>query len=97
MRSRLHSLRTVGESINVSGQYMAAAPDRLAVYDKRAQAATGRLGLTLAARPGRYGRYMQLVEDLRRELRDAHGVTWSARDVDMALYWLGGPQAEADA
>ena len=72
-----------------SALLFAAAPERLAVYDRRAHTGLGRLGLTLAKRSGRYGRYMSLVEDLR-EVARAHGCDWSARDVDLALYQLGG-------
>lgn len=73
-----------------SALLLTASPDRMAVYDKRAQAAIERLGLTLTARRGRYGRYMQIVEDLRGDLQEQAGVAWTARDVDLALYWLGG-------
>jgi hypothetical protein len=74
-----------------SALLLAAAPERMAVYDRRARAGLETLGLKLSAKPGRYGRYMELVEDLRsRAIR--HGHPWTARDVDVALYWLGGPK-----
>lgn len=66
----------------------AAAPHRLAVYDRRAHRALGRIGLLLGGRPGRYGRYLELIEQCRRELAD-HGSIWSAREVDQALYQIG--------
>jgi hypothetical protein len=66
-----------------------AAPERMAVYDRWAHKALQLLGLELTNRPGRYGRYMALVEQLRAEIRDHGNVRWTARQVDQALYWLG--------
>lgn len=70
----------------------AAAPERMAVYDERAQTGLETLGLSLSPAPGRYGRYMELVENLR-STAGRYGHTWSARDVDIALFWLGGPKS----
>jgi hypothetical protein len=42
------------------------------------------LGYSLSAAPGRYGRYMLLVEELVELARD-HDRPWIARDVDLAL------------
>lgn len=78
-----------GDAI-ASALLLAAAPERMAVYDERARTALKTLGLPLSAARGRYGRYMELVESLR-STADSYGHTWSARDVDVALYWLGGP------
>lgn len=61
----------------------------MAVYDQRAQAGLETLGRTLSAARGRYGRYIASVEDLRL-LAERNGHAWLARDVDVALYWLGG-------
>ena len=72
-----------------SALLLAAAPEKMAIYDERAQAGLERLGLVLSAARGRYGRYMELVEVLRATAA-LKGHTWSARDVDVALYWLGG-------
>ena len=69
---------------------MAAAPDRMAVYDRRAQQGLERLGVSLSSSRGRYARYMGLVEDLVGEAQQAGMSLWP-REVDMALYWLGGP------
>ncbi|WP_326550817.1 hypothetical protein [Micromonospora sp. NBC_01813] len=66
-----------------------AAPKRLAVYDRRAHEGLRRLGLALDDRPGRYGRYLTLLEQCRDELAD-QGHRWSARHVDLALFQLGG-------
>ncbi|MEV0041044.1 hypothetical protein [Streptomyces sp. NPDC050804] len=66
----------------------AAAPQRMAVYDRRVQHALNTLTLTLTPEPGRYGRYMQLLNDLLDhggQLADG----WTARDIDTALYWTG--------
>ncbi|WP_156158486.1 hypothetical protein [Rhodococcus sp. PML026] len=38
---------------------------------------------------GQYRRYMQIVEDIRLQLA-AQNITWLARDVDKALFMLGG-------
>lgn len=73
-----------------SALLLAAAPRRMAVYDRRAQAGLGILGLPLSAAPGRYGRYMALVESIRSTAL-THGVEWTPRDVDVALYRLGIP------
>jgi hypothetical protein len=67
-----------------------AAPRRLAVYDRRAHHGLHQIGLVLDNRPGRYGRYLLLVEQCRQELAvQGHG--WTARQVDVALYQLGRP------
>lgn len=77
-----------------SALLLAAAPERMAVYDERAQTGLETLGLSLSPARGRYGRYMELVEDLR-STAGQHGHTWSARDVDIALFWLGGPNSQS--
>ncbi|MFF9677578.1 MULTISPECIES: hypothetical protein [Streptomyces] len=65
-----------------------AAPTRMAVYDRRVQRAIDLLGLTLTDRPGRYGRYVDLLDTL---LKNSGGRAdgWTPRDVDTALYWAG--------
>ncbi len=72
-----------------SALLLAAAPGRMAIYDDRAQTGLETLGLSLSAARGRYGRYMELVEDLR-STANLHRHAWTARDVDTALFWLGG-------
>jgi len=72
-----------------SALLVAAAPERLAVYDRRAHKALHLLGLPLANSRGRYGRYMALVDELRHALGAVDGHAWTAREVDAALYWLG--------
>jgi hypothetical protein len=72
-----------------SALLLSAAPNRMAVYDRRAQRGLERLGLQLAVSPGRYGRYMELVETLVADVATM-GKAWIPRDVDVALYWLGG-------
>jgi hypothetical protein len=68
----------------------AAAPTRMAVYDSRVQHALDTLGLTLTHTPGRYGRYLQLLDDLLRH-GGAPADGWTARDIDTALYRTGRP------
>ncbi|MGW9436141.1 hypothetical protein [Streptomyces sp. NPDC055607] len=65
-----------------------AAPTRMAVYDRHVQRAINSLGLTLTDHPGRYGRYMDLLDTLLTQSGErADG--WTARDIDTALYWTG--------
>ncbi len=89
-RQRLSSLPgfTTGDAL-ASALLVAAAPDRMAVYDRRAQRGLELLGDSLSASRGRYGRYMCLVKELI-DLAREHDRSWVARDVDLALYWLGG-------
>lgn len=61
----------------------------MAVYDRRAHRGLELLGETLSSSPGRYGRYMQLIDELL-VLAHRHDDSWLARDVDLALYWIGG-------
>lgn len=79
-----------------SALLLAAAPQRMAVYDRRAHKGLNTMEIELKNSAGRYGRYMELVERLRSTARQ-HGHTWSARDVDVALYWLGGSNAQKQA
>ena len=89
-RSALTSLPgcTTGDAL-ASALLLAAAPDRMAVYDRRVQKALHISGIELTPRPGRYGRYMSIVESLRAALSQ-DGEAWTARDVDTALFWLSG-------
>ncbi|WP_422733915.1 hypothetical protein ACN26Y_28760 [Micromonospora sp. WMMD558] len=68
---------------------LAAAPDRMAVYDRRARKGLNKVGLPLSDGPGRYGRYMERIEQCRAELLELRAESHSAREVDLALYWLG--------
>lgn len=72
-----------------SALLLSAAPQRMAVYDRRAHKALELLGIKLSTAPGRYRRYMEILEQLRRAV-NARGADWTNRDVDQALYWLGG-------
>lgn len=80
---------TTGDAL-ASAVLVAAAPNRMAVYDRRAQRGLELLGKTLTSSRGRYGRYMLLIGELLVLARQ-HDRPWTARDVDLALYWLGGP------
>lgn len=72
-----------------SAVIVALAPARMAVYDRRAHAALTALGIRLGDSPGRYARYMALVEQLRQDCASA-GEYFSAREIDLALFTLGG-------
>ncbi|MEV6841772.1 hypothetical protein AB0N17_46650 [Streptomyces sp. NPDC051133] len=65
----------------------AAAPDRMAIYDRRAHSGLRTLGITLSHAPGRYSRYIEAIDQL---LADAPAQirNWTARDMDTALYWM---------
>ena len=80
----------VGDAL-ASAVIYAVAPSRMAVYDRRAQAGLERLGLTLSPKPGRYGRYMGLVERLITD-SNKFGNELTAREVNLALVALGGPR-----
>jgi hypothetical protein len=86
--SPLPGMRT-GDALP-SALILAAAPDRMAVYDRRARKGLAKLCLSLSDGPGRYRRYMELVEQCRTELVEQGAGTHTAREVDLALYWLGG-------
>lgn len=77
----------IGDAL-ASAVLVAAAPHRMAVYDRHAQSGLTSLGYDLSSEPGRYGRYMGIVEELRA-LGLEHDSEWTARDVDLALYQLG--------
>lgn len=89
-RSALGSLPgfKTGDAL-ASAVLLAAAPQRLAVYDNRAHHALNILGLELKSGRGRYSRYMDIVERLCH-LAHSNAATWTARDVDVALYKIGG-------
>ncbi len=65
----------------------AAAPNRMAVYDRRADAGLRSLGVNLPRR-GRYRAYLAVIEGLLAD-RPPESRDWSPRDVDLALYMLG--------
>lgn len=68
---------------------LAAAPDRMAIYDYHAHLGLWRIGLRLNEKPGLYARYMALVEQCRAEVREHRYGDWSAREVDLALFICG--------
>lgn len=70
-----------------SALLFAAAPDRMAVYDRRAEAGLHLLRLSSG---GTYSGYMSVVASLLEQLQTL-GVNWRARDVDTALYEMGRP------
>ncbi|MGH3224848.1 MAG: hypothetical protein ACRDPY_40250 [Streptosporangiaceae bacterium] len=72
-----------------SAVMLAAAPERMAVYDHHAHLGLWRVGLRLDEKPGRYGRYMELVEQCRAELLEHGYGEWTARQVELALFTHG--------
>lgn len=68
----------------------AVAPERLAVYDRRAHAALAALGSDVGHKPGRYARYVaELVRLVDAVNKSEPGLRWTPRDADLALYQLG--------
>ncbi|MFJ2736030.1 hypothetical protein [Streptomyces sp. NPDC087317] len=68
----------------------AAAPERMAIYDRRAHSALHTLGITLSHAPGCYSRYIEAIDQLLAAA-PAPIRNWTARDMDTALYWLNRP------
>ncbi|MCE0488135.1 hypothetical protein [Ornithinimicrobium sediminis] len=64
----------------------ASAPRRMAVYDRRARAGLSVLFDGNIPRWYSYPAYMETVDHLRAQV----GPDWTNRDVDLALYKLGG-------
>ncbi|MEV5513888.1 hypothetical protein AB0L50_13305 [Streptomyces flaveolus] len=77
---------TSGDAL-ASAVLTAAAPDRMAVYDRRAHTALRSLGITLTHSPGRYSRYIDVIDRLVAHAPEP-ARAWTARDVDTALYYL---------
>jgi hypothetical protein len=84
--AQLPGFRT-GDAL-ASAALTAAAPTQMAVYDRRVQHALDTLGLTRTRTPGRYGRYIQLLDNLLQHSR-APADGWTPRDIDTAQYWTG--------
>lgn len=83
--ARLPGFRT-GDAL-ASAVLTAAAPERMAIYDRRAHSGLHTLGITLSHGPGRYSRYIETID----QLLAAAPVpirTWAPRDMDTALYWM---------
>jgi hypothetical protein len=66
----------------------ACAPQRMSVYDDRAVAALEQLQCPPPG--GYYSRYMSAVCSLADEVNKAHALNWCPRDVDKALFMIGG-------
>ncbi|WMY78054.1 hypothetical protein [Citricoccus sp. I39-566] len=64
----------------------AAAPQRMAVYDRRARKGLSTLFDGRIPRSYTYSAYMETVDDIRQQV----GQSWTNRDVDLALSTLGG-------
>ncbi|MFD0747410.1 hypothetical protein ACFQ1L_40555 [Phytohabitans flavus] len=86
--SPLPGMRT-GDALP-SALIVAAAPDRMAVYNRRARKGLAEVCLPLSDGSGRYQRYIELVEQCRIELAEQGAEIQTAREIDLALYWRGG-------
>jgi hypothetical protein len=71
-----------------SAVLLACAPDRMAVYDRRALKSLHAVGIELKA--NYYGDYMEIVESLVEQSREFVGSAWTARDIDKALFMMKG-------
>jgi len=78
---------TTGDAL-ASAVIVAAAPKRMAIYDRRAHHGLSLLKIKLTNGRGRYSRYMHEVQNLI-ELLAEHDETWTAREIDQALFTLG--------
>ncbi|QFX85950.1 hypothetical protein GEV49_00115 [Streptomyces sp. SYP-A7193] len=65
----------------------AAAPHRMAVYDRRAHAGLRSLGIPLSNASGRYSRYIAALDHLLTHA-PSPARAWTPRDLDIALYCL---------
>lgn len=64
----------------------AGAPDRMAIYDRRAVAALSALGFRKPG--GYYSQYMTTICELVQLVNVTEGASWVARDVDKALFMM---------
>ena len=90
-RELLRGLPGFGQGTALASALLtAAAPTRFAVYDKRAHKGLQEVGLELTNNvPRFYARYMKLIKQCQEEAADL-GNRWSAREVDLALWIVGG-------
>jgi hypothetical protein len=95
-RERLRELPGCGSGQAVASTLLTvAAPQRMAVYDGRALTALARLGIQIPNR--RYSVYMTIVCELARQVNNTQNVAWLPRDVDKALFMIGGgPTGDRD-
>jgi hypothetical protein len=84
---------TSGGNALASALLYAAAPDRMAIYDRRArQGLIELLGIDVRNQSGSYLQYMALVERIV-DAASAAGLNWRPRQVDIALYEFGNPKS----
>lgn len=72
-----------------SALLLAAAPCRMAIYDRRAKAGLEQMGFSIKTGKGHYGRYIQLVEEICSVVNARRNKEWISRDVDIALFQMG--------
>lgn len=86
---------TTGDAL-ASAVIVAAAPKRMAIYDRRAHKGLDLLNIKLTNSRGRYSRYMNEVQGLIQLFAD-HGQRWNAREVDQALFTLGNERWSSES
>jgi hypothetical protein len=90
----LPGCKTAASHAVASAILTAGAPQRMAVYDKRAVDALDLLHCPSPCED--FGQYMDTVCALAREVNDVRDdLHWFPRDVDQALYVLGGKSDSA--
>jgi len=89
-----------GTGALASAVLVACAPDRMAVWDRRVSSALAAMGRRPVFGSGFYGRYLEELNRLIEEdlggadpQIDNNQTLWRPRDVDLALYALGGDRS----
>lgn len=87
------------EGALASAVLVACAPLRMAVWDRRVKAALELPAVDFPVRPGDryYGRYLAVVVQLREAMVCELGEPVTPRDVDLALWQVGGSWLRASA
>lgn len=83
-----------GTGALASAVLVACAPDRMAVWDRRVSSALKAMGRRPKFGSGFYGRYLEVLNRLiAEELDGGTQSPWTLRDVELALYVIGGNPA----
>lgn len=87
-----------GTGAIASAVLLALSPQRMAVWDSRAQSALSVIGRSPERGEGRYRRYLEIVLDLAEAMTDPNspGKNILPRDVNLALFHAGGDQRLLD-
>ena len=88
----LPGMKPTSEGALASAVLVACAPKRMAVWDRRVKVtlASPVIDLPVSAGQRYYGRYLQAAVELASEMEARLGSPVAPRDVDLALWVLGG-------